>query len=640
MRKYLTLILFLFAYLSSFAHGNWYPKKDFGGDARWYAIGFSIGNKGYIGTGGTVGGLVYDFWEWEPVTDVWTQKAAYPEETGIQGAYGISVGTKAYVVGGYNGTISTKFVYEYNQSTNVWQKKSDYNKFVQFGFGFGIDSLAYFGGGTTGTVVMEDLWAFDPSNNTWTQKANYGGGVRHSAVAFTINNKGYVGTGRNATAPVKDFYEYDPGTNRWTVKAAFGGDARFAASGFSIGNKGYIGGGRNNADQFYDWWEYDQSLNRWSQMAHFRGGQRFYAVAFSIGDYGYCGTGASVIGANTFIFKDIWVFKRQAPGFYFHPEDTLVCTGDSVILTVLGWGGNVEYKWQHNDVDISAFSTDTFLILFPVKASDHGYYKCIIKNEHYSDTSIEAYVSVSDGAAKFLKQTEDIIGCRNFKDTLFVSAQSNSSMTFKWYKNGEEILDAIDSFLPLHRVTPSDSGYYYCVITNLCGDNESDSIKVSLYPDPPKPTITQAWSQLTCNPDALTYQWKKYNSNIPGATNKMLVITEHAKYSVEISDANGCKNISDEGTFKPSSINEDDGKKPVSIYPNPTNGKFRVVFDLNEAAELIVVNMLGEKIYSESIVSVGKLNMELDVSFVESGAYYLIVRGENIYFTEKLFIQK
>ena len=32
--------------------GNtWTQKADFGGTARYAAVGFSIGNKGYIGTG-------------------------------------------------------------------------------------------------------------------------------------------------------------------------------------------------------------------------------------------------------------------------------------------------------------------------------------------------------------------------------------------------------------------------------------------------------------------------------------------------------------------------------------------------------------------------------------------------------------
>ena len=38
----------------------WTQKADFGGGARSGAVGFSIGSKGYIGTGGA-----NDFWEYD-----------------------------------------------------------------------------------------------------------------------------------------------------------------------------------------------------------------------------------------------------------------------------------------------------------------------------------------------------------------------------------------------------------------------------------------------------------------------------------------------------------------------------------------------------------------------------------------------
>ena len=44
---------------------------------------FSIGSKGYIGTG--YGGLRNDFWEYDPATNAWTQKADF---AGVARAYG------------------------------------------------------------------------------------------------------------------------------------------------------------------------------------------------------------------------------------------------------------------------------------------------------------------------------------------------------------------------------------------------------------------------------------------------------------------------------------------------------------------------------------------------------------------------
>ena len=56
MKKYIIVIIALFySFLGVnmlFAAANtWTQKADFGGTARCGAVGFSIGSKGYIGTG-------------------------------------------------------------------------------------------------------------------------------------------------------------------------------------------------------------------------------------------------------------------------------------------------------------------------------------------------------------------------------------------------------------------------------------------------------------------------------------------------------------------------------------------------------------------------------------------------------------
>src|SRR5438874_2713322 len=84
----------------SHAHNTWTQKANFGGSARFGAVGFSIGIKGYIGTG--INGsccpfnVLKDIWEYDPTTDTWTQKADFGG--GLRGwAVGFSIGDKGYV---------------------------------------------------------------------------------------------------------------------------------------------------------------------------------------------------------------------------------------------------------------------------------------------------------------------------------------------------------------------------------------------------------------------------------------------------------------------------------------------------------------------------------------------------------------
>jgi hypothetical protein len=220
------------------AQGTWTQKANIGGTARSGAVGFSIGNKAYIGTGdmGSTGSAMRDFWEWDQSTNVWTQKSDFGGSVRSY-AVGFSIGTKGYI-------------------------------------GTGQDNYPN---------PMVDFLEYDPSSNTWIQKADFGGTPRGSAVGFSIGTKGYIGTGGGFSV---DFWEWDQITNVWAKKADFGGIGRFSAVGFSIGTKGYIGTGCSNiyAGIKYeaDFWEWDQATNVWTQKADFGGSARCYAVGFQL----------------------------------------------------------------------------------------------------------------------------------------------------------------------------------------------------------------------------------------------------------------------------------------------------------------------------------------------------------------------
>src|SRR6266568_4087795 len=81
---------------NSHAQDTWTQKADFAGTARYRAVGFSIGSKGYIGTGTATDGIKKDFWEYDPTANSWTQKADFG---GVARYYssGFSVSSKGYI---------------------------------------------------------------------------------------------------------------------------------------------------------------------------------------------------------------------------------------------------------------------------------------------------------------------------------------------------------------------------------------------------------------------------------------------------------------------------------------------------------------------------------------------------------------
>ncbi|HYV94353.1 MAG TPA: T9SS type A sorting domain-containing protein [Chitinophagales bacterium] len=292
MKKNYTVFLLLFiVYYTAFSQGTWTPKLNFGGGMRYIAVGFSIGAKGYIGTGYGSSGMQHDFWEWDPSTNVWTQKADFGGAARYF-ATGFSIGTKGYIGTGYGSSGILEDFWEWNQSTNAWTQKADFGAGERYyATGFSIGTKGYIGTGNNYNGMQQDFWEWNQSTNVWTQKADFTGGVRYLAVGFSIGTKGYIGTGFGSSGYEQDFWEWNQSSNTWTQKLNFPGAARYMGVGFSIGTKGYIGTGNSTIGVQQDFWEWDPSTNVWVQKASVGGVERYLSIGFSIGTKGYIGTG-------------------------------------------------------------------------------------------------------------------------------------------------------------------------------------------------------------------------------------------------------------------------------------------------------------------------------------------------------------
>lgn len=309
------LITFITICEIGFAQGSWTQKANFGGTGRAGAVGFSIGTKGYIGTGtegsGSSGPNKKDFWEWDQLTDTWTQMADFGG-TARSYAVGFSIGTKGYIGTGYDGTDKKKDFWEWNQSNNTWTQKASFGGTARYcSVGFSINSKGYIGTGyDDNSSTKKDFWEWDQASDTWTQKANLGGSVRGEAIGFSIGSKGYIGTGNDSSSLLKkDFWEWNQTSDTWTQMADFGGTARRNVLGFSVGTKGYIGTGYDGAGNKKDIWEWDQAGNVWSQKTNFGGTSRSQSIGFSIGTLGYIGTG---MGGGINNQQDFWEFDPTA----------------------------------------------------------------------------------------------------------------------------------------------------------------------------------------------------------------------------------------------------------------------------------------------------------------------------------------
>lgn len=308
MKSNLTIALLLVMTFTCRAD-YWIQRANFAGIARADAAGFSIGSKGYLGTGYT-GTYASDWWEYDTATDAWTQKAGIPGGSGYVETGWFSIGNKGYLLSFPGGTD----FWEYDPALNTWTLKAPFPGPVrQACVTFVANNKGYVTTGSSSTMAasLNDLWQYDPVTNTWTQKSDLPGAARHYACGFGIGNKGYVGTGVSVSSGLlSDFWEYNSTTDTWSALPAFPGGTRVEATAFSIGNKGYMGMGSGGGVYHFDFYQFDPATNAWIQKADFGGGPREEAVQFSIGSSGYVGTGYDGVAAGV-TKNDFWEYRSE-----------------------------------------------------------------------------------------------------------------------------------------------------------------------------------------------------------------------------------------------------------------------------------------------------------------------------------------
>lgn len=353
----------------------WTQKADFGGRERSGAACFIINSKLYVGLGYNYFNspqFKKDFWEYDPATNIWTQKADF-EGTARSSSVCFSIGNKGYIGTGGDGITYYKDFWEYDPVTDTWLQKADFGGTPRIAVGFSIGNKGYIGIGKDSNGYKNDFWEYDPTTDTWTQKENFGGTARSSLVGFFIGNKGYIGTGYDGVSYYKDFWEYDPATDTWTQKADFGGTSRNGA-GFSIENKGYIGTGFGGTGIYYnDFWEYEPITDTWTQKAIFPGAARCAVVGFSILNKGYIGTGFHIHYPEGYpvFFMDFWEYNQV--------DDTTTLNElkeQDIKFQIVPNPNNGVFKIQYN------LSENTYLLV-----EIYNIYGQLVKNDLFNNLS-------------------------------------------------------------------------------------------------------------------------------------------------------------------------------------------------------------------------------------------------------------
>ena len=200
---------------------SWIQIADFAGSARFEAAAFGIDNLGYVGTGYD-GNYLKDMYAYDAELDTWIQKASYSGDKLIN-AFAFAIDGKGYLGGGMNNGILNQEFWEYDPLNDLWQEKNDlqdddndtdendsgYTIARVLAATFVINGKGYVCLGTR-SGLSSDVWEYNPSLDTWQQMNSFEGAVREATVGFSIGDFGYIATGRNSSSRYDDLWQFDP----------------------------------------------------------------------------------------------------------------------------------------------------------------------------------------------------------------------------------------------------------------------------------------------------------------------------------------------------------------------------------------------------------------------------------------------
>lgn len=317
MKKYLSAFALILTF-SSFSQG-WETLESLPVSAanRHHPITFSIGGIGYLVAGADASSRsLNDFYAYDPDADSWEIKGDYPGPKRGFG-YGVASNTKGYVGFGLDYDPATGIetvladLWEYDPVTDSWTELAPFPGTARYHPAMiYLNEKIYVGLGGSDFGDLSDWWEYDIASNVWTSRTEFPGTERHHPYYFSLGEYAYVGFGHHSSDIYNDFYRFDPATNSWTEMASFPGQGRVAGTQFSFDGNGYILSGQGETHTNLptgEFWKYTPETDDWEAMPSHPNGGRWAPGSFFIdgGIYLTCGQ------ANTGERRDLLRYQLE-----------------------------------------------------------------------------------------------------------------------------------------------------------------------------------------------------------------------------------------------------------------------------------------------------------------------------------------
>ncbi|MEI6823054.1 MAG: ice-binding family protein, partial [Bacteroidota bacterium] len=243
---------------------------------------------------------------------------------------------------------------------------------------------------------------------------------------------------------------------------------------------------------------------------------------------------------------NVSLMPGSVPVITVQPVTKTACAGSSIYLSVVATGTSLTYQWRKGTVNmingsgISGVTSDTLKFnSINITNAANNYNVIIIGGCTPNDTSVNVSLVVNTPAI-ITNEPINQTGCIGSSVSYTVVA-SGSGLTYQWRRgtvdliNGGNISGATSYTLFINPISISDTAYNYNVIVSGTCSPNGTSLNVSLKVDSVINITSQPVNQAVCvgssasfsviaTGSGLTYQWRKGNATIIGATSSTLTI--------------------------------------------------------------------------------------------------------------------
>ena len=271
----------------------------------------------------------------------------------------------------------------------------------------------------------------------------------------------------------------------------------------------------------------------------------------------YCVVVSNAAGSATSDIATLTVNAAgSAPIFTTQPASQTVTAGASVTFAAAASGSPTPtYQWQKNGANISGATSASYAIA-SVATTDAGTYTVVATNSAGSATSNGAILTVNPAgsAPVFTTQPTSRTVTAGNSTTFTAAASGSPTPTYQWRKNAANISGATSASYTISSVAAGDAGTYTVVATNSVGSATSNGavLTVNVAPTITTQPVSQTvvvgasvtFTVVASGTPAPTYQWRKGNSGISGATSASYTIasvttSSAGTYTVRVTNSAG-----------------------------------------------------------------------------------------------------